>query len=88
MPAGRLWVDVGRISARIFRPVAANRRVKAVPTNPVVPVMATVSIMVFFDVRQYVSATGWIIHFDQLLCSLIIGRFEFYSGLDGLLAER
>jgi hypothetical protein len=58
MPDGRLWVDAGRINARIFRPVAANRRVKAVPTNPVAPVMAIVSIMKFSDVRKYVSATG------------------------------
>jgi hypothetical protein len=47
MPAGRLWVDAGRISARMFRPLAANRRVKAVPTNPVAPVMAIVSIIEF-----------------------------------------
>jgi hypothetical protein len=47
MSAGRLWVEAGRIKAWIFRPAAANRRVKAAPTNPVAPVMAIVSIMGF-----------------------------------------
>jgi hypothetical protein len=48
VPAGRLWVDTGRIKAWIFRPAAANRRVKAAPTNPVAPVIAMVSIMALF----------------------------------------
>jgi hypothetical protein len=52
---GRLWVEAGRIKAWIFRPAVANRRVKAVPTNPVAPVIAIVSTIELFCARSPVT---------------------------------
>ena len=47
IPAGRLEADAGRSRARMCQPLDVNRRINALPINPVPPVNASVRGMKF-----------------------------------------